>query len=419
MKSRSTLLALAAAAACAPALTLAQTQAPTPSQTPSQSSVTLYGTLDVGMLSINKTAGSPLGYVPSPVDGGHGTIMKDGGIGGSNWGLRGREDLGGGLSALFQLQGNINVKDGSTGGPNSSAGTSFFNQMSVVGLAGPFGELKVGRQVSPMYYAMASTDARGARYFGSVLTALVGLNSASGAWAGNNSNPAFGTIYNDNAIVWTSPRWNGLTVNLEYALGNTAGSSKANVQEAVTAQYENGGLRLSALWYNGYGNNLGTATALYSAALGNAAAGASAAAAAGFSPTANTNRLSSVGALYTRGPWTASASYFQARNPAHAIVRNGSDSLDMWTVAGGWRVSPAVNITSGYYRIKDRHNAGNHAGQFAVGAEYSFSRRTLVYAQAAQVQNHGANMNLSPIYANPVPANSNVSAWMVGVRHSF
>ena len=46
-----------------------------------------------------------------------------------------------------------------------------------------------------------STDARQARYFGSVLTALVGLNSASGAFIGNNSNAAFGSIYNDNALV--------------------------------------------------------------------------------------------------------------------------------------------------------------------------------------------------------------------------
>ena len=385
-----------------------------------QSSVTLYGTLDAGLLSISNVSSSPLGYVPNAAaNGGHKTILKDGGIGGSNWGMRGREDLGGGLAATFQLQGNVNVKDGSTGGPNSASGTSFFNQFATVGLAGPWGEVKLGRQVSPMYFAMASTDARAARYFGSVLTGLVGLNGASGAWAGNNSNPAFGTVYNDNAVVYTSPTWNGLTANLEYALGEGASSTKANSQQAATLVYNRGGLRLSALYYNGYGNNVGTATALFSAAAGSATAGAAAAAAAGFSPTANTNRLMSVGALYATGPWTVSASLFHARNPAHAIVPGGSASLDMWTVGAGWKPAANINITAGYYAIKDNTNPGNKAGQFAIGAEYAFSRRTVVYLEGAAVTNHGANMNLSPVYATAVAANHDVRAVMAGLRHSF
>lgn len=405
MKTSTALAAATLAAACAPAW--------------AQGSVTLYGTVDLGILTIDHVSASRLGYIPSPADGGRLTTMKDGGLGASHWGLRGREDLGGGLAATFQLQGNINAKDGSTGGPNSSAGTSFFNQFATVGLAGPWGEIKAGRQVSPMYYAMASTDARGARYFGSVLTGLVALNSASGAFAGNNSNPAFGTIYNDNAIVYNAPAWNGLSVSAEYAFGDTAGSTKANSQQALAAIYANGGLRLSAFVYNGYGNNLDTATALFTGATGSAAAGAAAAAAAGFSPTANTNRLQSLGALYTLGDWTASAAFFQARNPAHAVVPRGSDRLDMWSVGAGWKPSPAINVTAGYYRVKDKRNAGNHASQFALGAEYALSKRTLLYVEGAAVRNAGANMNFSPVYATRVPANTNVHATMAGVRHSF
>ena len=385
-----------------------------------QSTATVYGVLDGGVLTINNVSASPLGYVPTSAPGGRTTQLKDGGIGGSYWGIRGSEDLGGGLAATYQLQGNINVKDGSTGGPNSASGTSFFNQYSTVGLRGSFGEVKLGRQVSPMYFAMASTDARAARYFGSMLTALVGVNSASGVFAGNNSNPAFGTIYNDNAVVWNSPAWNGVSGSLEYAFGNTANSTKANSQQAATLQYDIKGLRLSALYYNGCGNNLPIATALYTAATGSAAAGAAAAAAAGFSPTANTNRLESVGVLYTTGQWTVSASYMRARNPAHAIVPKGSASLDLWSVGAGWRPAGLpVIVTAGYYHIKDNTNAGNKATQFAAGLEYVLSKRTLVYVEGASVSNHGANMNLSPIYATPVVANSKVTAFMTGVRHSF
>lgn len=402
-------LSIACVAALAAAPTVAQTN------------VTMYGAMDAGVLSISNRSSSPLGYVPNAAaNGGRSTILKDGGIGASHWGIRGREDLGDGMSATFQLQGNFNSKDGTTGGPNSSSTTSFFNQSSTVGIAGAWGEVKLGRQVSPMYYAMASTDARGARYFGSVLTGLVGMNSASGAWIGNNSNVAFGTIYNDNALLYTSPSWNGLTANLEYAVGEGLNDAKANSQHAATLVYVRDGLRLSALYYNGYGNNLAAATTLLTvASAGNAAAGAAAAAAAGFSPTANTNRLTSVGALYTRGAWTVSGSYFEARNPARAILRGGSSSLDMWTVGGGWKPAANINITAGYYHVKDNTNTGNKATQFAIGAEYSLSRRTMLYVEGAAVTNHGANMNLSPVYATPVAANSNVHALMAGLRHSF
>lgn len=400
-----------AAALCASAPVLAQ-----------QSNVTLYGTADVGVLSMSHASAGRAGYVPSPADAGHRTVLKDGGIGASNWGLKGQEDLGGGLSAAFQFQGNLNTLDGGAGGPNSAGGTSLFNQLAHVGLKGAFGEVKVGRQVSPMYYAMAATDARGARYFGSSLTGLVALNSASGAWIGNNSNVAFGTVYNDRALVYTSPTWHGLTVNAAYAFGDGANNSgKAHSQQTLTAVYNTpGGLRLSALYYNGYGNNLGTATTLLTAAAGgNATAGSAAAAARGFSATANTNRLSVLGALYTTGPYTVSAQYYMARNPAHALLPGGSDKLNMWALAGGWRAAPNLNITAGYYVVNDKKNAGHQATQFAIGLDYVLSKRTVAYVQAASVTNKGANMNMSPVYASPTTANVGMQAYMVGLRHTF
>ncbi len=384
-----------------------------------QSSVTLYGHLDLGVLSISSTSGGT-GYLPSTINNGSSKQLKDGGLGASNWGIVGREDLGGGLTAMFQLQGNLAADTGVTGGPNSGSTSSMWNQVAIVGLQGGFGELKLGRQVSPMYWAMAATDARAGRYFGSSLTALVGLNSASGLFVGDNSNPAFGTVYNDNAIVYTTPVWQHLTLNLEYALGETVGGVKANSQQALTAVYDDSHLKLSALFYNGYGNGLPDATLLYTKKLGTAAAASAALTAAGLTPTANTNRLTSVGALYTWTDWTISAEYFQARNPAKVqVVPVGSKSLDMWSLAAGWKIAPQFAASAGYYRISDKTNVGNSATQFALGLDYYLSKRSMLYAEAASVTNHGANMNLSPIYATAVAANQNVHALMLGVRHTF
>jgi predicted porin len=384
-----------------------------------QSSVTLYGNLDLGLLSISSTSGGT-GYLPSPINNGSSKQLKDGGLGASNWGIKGTEDLGDGLQALFQLQGNLAVDTGAFGGPNSGSTTSLWNQMAVVGLSGRFGMLRLGRQVSPMYWAMATTDARTGRYFGSVLTGLVGLNSASGTFVGDNSNPAFGTVYNDNAIVYTSPGWNDMTINLELALGEVGGSLKANSQQAVTAVYDDSHLKLSALFYNGYGNNLPDATLVYTKQLGSAAAAGAALSAKGLTSGADTNRLASIGALYTWDAWTVSTSWFDARNPSRVqVLPVGSTHLNMWSLGAGWKIQPVLNLTGGYYRITDKINAGNTAAQFALGLEYYLSKRTILYAEAASVTNHGANMNLSPVYASAVAANQSVRAAMLGLRHVF
>ncbi|MBA5606427.1 porin [Duganella sp. FT3S] len=381
-----------------------------------QSDVRLYGALDAGLLNITNTSGGT-GYLPGKVNAGTLRALKDGGISTSNWGLSGNETLGGQLKALFQLQGNVNLANGSGGGPNSNSATSLFNQMAVIGLSGDFGTIKLGRQASPTYFAMASTDARGARYFGSALNGLVALNSASKAFIGNNSNVAFGTIYNDNALVYTSPTIGDVTFNVGYAAGESGGSVRANSQQSLTAVYRANDWTLSALYYNGYGNDVPVATALYGKALGDKAPAA--VAAAGLVPTANTNRLVSLGALYRWNAYKVSGALYRATNPAHAVLPGGAASLGMWTLGAGWDISPAVNLTTGYYRITDHTNVGNQASQSAVGLDVLLSKRTLLYLVGARVRNQGANMNFSPVYATAVAANSNARAVMAGTRHTF
>ena len=382
-----------------------------------QSSVTMSGVVDAGLLSMSNYS-KGVGYLPTKAHEGSDVRAKDGGLGSSHFGFKGAEDLGGGLRANFDVRGNLNVFNGTTGGPNSSTTNSFFNQMATVGLSGDFGDVKLGRQFSPVAWAMMHTDVRGMRYFGSTLTALVGMNAASSSWIGNNSNSAYGTIYNDNTVRYTTPTWANLTFDFAYSFGE--GGGKANSQQSVTALYTANGLKLSALYYNGYGNNYGTAVALYTAAnKGDAAAGQRAAQAAGFSPTANTNRLYQVGALYNWGAYTVGGQYFMARNPDHVYMPGGSDSLDMWNIGVGWKPVPKINLTAAYYQTNDNRNAGHKSTQFVVGGEYLLSKRTWLYLQGAAVTNKGDNMALSPMYATPVAAGKNVHAFMAGVRHNF
>ena len=97
------------------------------------------------------------------------SAIKDGGIYGSFWGIKGTEDIGGGYKVNFKLQGVFNSSNGKLGLADTTGGTAVFNQQTTVGLSGPFGTFDAGRQFTPMIYAMADTDVRAAQYFGSIL----------------------------------------------------------------------------------------------------------------------------------------------------------------------------------------------------------------------------------------------------------
>ncbi len=392
MSKQLTLLAAAATLCCA-------------GTAQAQNSVTIYGALDAGVLNMS-TSTSSGAYTPTLTDVGSSTGIKDGGIGGSNIGIKGERQMGNGSKAYFQLQGNIKVNDGAFGGANSAGTTTNFNQMAMIGLSGKAGDVKLGRQISPMYYAMASTDARSGRYFGSTLTTLVGMNSITRAWNGTG-NAMFGTVYNDNSLTYTAPKFGNVTVSLQHAFGNVNGNNSANAQDAVTAQYSNGGLRLSALYYTGKGN--GNATL----------------AAPGNTTTAKNNQLTSIGALYTTGPWTMSFATFDGKIPSGAQVATsggivaGSNHTTANAFGLAYKLNPEMTLSGGYYDIKDKTNAGSKSNQIAVSLDYLMFKDTTVYAQYAHTNNTGTNMNLSPVFGTPTPAGKNNTATMVGVRYTF
>jgi predicted porin len=84
----------------------------------------------------------------------------------------------------------------------------------------------------------------------------------------------------------------------------------------------------------------------------------------------------------------------------------------------GYRFSPLFKVTSGFYYLHDRNVGANHSAEYALGAEYSVSRRTLGYAQVGYVDNHG-NMSQTITYGAPVPQGRSSTAAMIGIRHSF
>lgn len=104
-----------------------------------KTSVTLYGRIDAGIgYSQNTDRVDGVGAQGSTTKSSFGAIIN--GQSGSRWGLKGSEDLGNGLSAIFQIESGFDSVLGS-----SKAG-NLFNRKAILGLKGGFGTLTVGLQ---------------------------------------------------------------------------------------------------------------------------------------------------------------------------------------------------------------------------------------------------------------------------------
>ncbi|HTR10204.1 MAG TPA: porin [Paraburkholderia sp.] len=363
-----------------------------------QSSVTLYGVLDSGLLYQSTNAAS---FAPNAKNLGHAWQLKDGGIYSSIWGLKGTEDIGGGYHINFKLQGSFTSNNGKPGLSDTPGATALFNQFATVGASGPFGTIDAGRQIVPMIYAMADTDVRNAQYFGSILTAWLGLNQAAG-WPGTSTNAPIGALYDSNAIVYNSPKFYGASLALEYAPGGVAGQFQGGTRESAVLKYSNYGLNVAAVYYSGHDTNPFPAT--YPTTPAVPATGL------------NNNNLYYIGALYTISGFSVSGSFSSANS--YNSSSHTSYNFEMASGGLGYQFNPSFKITSGYYYLKDRNHSQNHSSEFAVGAEYNLSKATKAYAQVGYVSNKGT-MNQTIIYGAPVAPGVSTTAAMIGIRHTF
>lgn len=166
-----------------------------------QSTVTLYGLVDVGFSRLDPKAP---GVATT-------TAMVSGVQSGSRVGLRGSEDLGGGLRAVFNLEHGLSVDDGTQGQGR------MWGRWAYAGLAGGFGEVRLGRQW-----------AAGFELFGAIDPFGTGFNDAGmqGTFASANA------IRPNNLIMYRTPNISGFSAVLGYSLNPTAqevpGGSDAN-----------------------------------------------------------------------------------------------------------------------------------------------------------------------------------------------
>ena len=284
-----------------------------------QSSVTVYGIADIWFGSTKNGLGA------SSV-----TKLESGGVSGSRWGLKGTEDLGGGLKANFLLEQGFALDTGTE--PDGSG----FNRQAYVGLSGGFGEVRMGKVFT------AYDDISGATHsaFDSALSPTVNVFESTGY----TSNPS-------NGLYYASPAFGGFAAAASYSL-----------KEGV-----NTGVRAFNVTYNGGPIYAGVAYQVQSPAAGG-----------------NSDKYTRINGSYDFGAVKLLASYGKEKLAA-------GDDTNEYQIGADVPLSGALTLSGGYATSKTK-NAGvtqSKRSGYGVALAYSLSKRTTVYTgiQSATAKN--------------------------------
>ncbi|CAG9245947.1 Porin [Paraburkholderia unamae] len=341
-----------------------------------QSDVTLYGVLDVGVMYTSKTPGA------NGKNAGSSLSIENGGYLPSFFGVKGKEDLGGGYDANFDLQSGIDLGNG--GFDNNLAG-SFFGRESWVGVSGRFGEVRAGVQYSAFEEAMFELDPRGFEQMGTLVT-LYSANSITGT-------------FSSNAIEYRSPNLYGLRGIVMTCIGGHPGNFREGFCYSGMLSYEIGRLKIVAGAIDEAADD-GTETT---------------------NPGWAFERqviAKTVGATYNFQSVRVVANYTTFRAPE--LLSNSSGANDVYNIGADWYVTPTIDLNGSVAWVQDPNHSRTHALQVSSGLSYYLSKRTSFYGQFAVVDNKG-NEHIGPTMENGnlVGVSGTTFAADIGIRHMF
>ena len=328
-----------------------------------QSSVTLFGVADA-FVGSTETEVAGVGARQSGV--------TSSGVNGSRWGLRGAEDLGGGMKAIFQLESGYNLDTGS-----SAQGGLLFGRQAFAGLQSGFGTVTLGRQYTA-YFALQTAT-----------------NHNYDAATFNASIPVFGnglkdyTPRVDNSIAYASPTFGGFSGAVVYGFGENknapatttpvfAGNLNGDATDNVSLhiKYANGPIFAGYAYQQEKLARVGTVQ--------------------------DNNKYNMLAGSYDLGVAKLTGSYNTAKNNTF----NDKEYQVGVSVPFG-----AAAVSAGYARSKSEFtgNIERTGKGYSVLATYDLSKRTRLYAGAQNTEAFLLN----------VAAKTEITTYGLGVRHSF
>lgn len=349
-----------------------------------QSAIEIYGVVDMGFVRetgdvpglttpIATPPGAP-GLHTSP----GGNRLTSGAQSGTRIGFKGTEDLGGGMKGLFVLETGIAADRG-----GFNQGNTAFARQSFVGLQGNFGTLTLGRQYTPYFLALSQVgDPFAAGLSGAAQNLMLApaIQPTTAPGTSYVSRPSQG-IRMDNTIKYTSPVFSGVSGELAYGFGETAGSNSAGRVISAAIGYSAKPANVKLAYYRANQTSLTLPDATSSVLL-----------------AANWD----FGVAKLHAAYADSDEYFN---------RKFRDYL----IGASIPLGPHTVLLS-YIFKDDRSTLNRDASQVAIGYTYALSKRTNVYASWASIDNkRGAIYSVG----NNSEAGTGDSAFNIGVRHLF
>jgi general bacterial porin, GBP family len=365
-----------------------------------QSSVTLYGIIDTSILYQNNVKGSSNWFENS------GTSST------SRWGLRGTEDLGGGLSAVFDLENGFMANNGTL-----KNGGDLFGRQAWVGLnSKQYGQLTVGRQYDFLVDYVAPMSTTGSGFAGNL-----------GAHPYDNDN-----LDNDmrlnNSVKFSSASFHGLKAGAIYGFSNEAGGFANNRAYGFGAAYARGPLSLAAAYLQiNRSTTMANATGSISTGDGNELT------------LGGNQQIWAAGAKYSFGKANIGMTY------SHSVTYNitglfgqgltgQSMKFDNFDINGQYFVRPDLSLNLGYTYTTGTFAASTgsatpHWNQVTAMVDYNLSRRTDVYligsyqrvsgGNAANALNGGGTVFNASVYNYGTSSTNAQVVAGAGLRHRF
>ncbi|KVM69365.1 porin [Burkholderia ubonensis] len=361
-----------------------------------QSSVTLYGLIDAGITYTNN-------------QGGHSAWQQStGSVNGSRWGLRGAEDLGGGLKAIFTLENGFGINNGTL----KQNGREFGRQ-AFVGLShSVYGSVTLGRQYDSVVDYLGPLSLTGTQYGGTQF---------AHPFDNDNLNNSFRI---NNAVKYQSADYNGLKFGALYGFSNSSNFAN-NRAYSVGASYSFMGFNVAAAYMqlNNNVNGLAQAFSDPGAVTGD------------WTFAASRQRTWGAGLNYSFGPATAGFVFTQTRLTDSVAISAGQSGVtggitglsggtrfNNYEINGRYALTPALSL-AGSYTYTDGRIVGQSPKwhQFNLQAAYALSKRTDVYLQGEyqKVNSDGLPLRANINGLGTASSNNKQVAVTAGLRHRF
>ncbi|MCS6766441.1 MAG: porin [Candidatus Protistobacter heckmanni] len=367
-----------------------------------QAQVTVYGTMDLSMQSINNAAAAG-----NATSAGSAFKMNSSTTNTSNFGIRGVEDIGGGLMTIFDLEAQLAANTGAAPGTanygttttlsTTGATSNLFSRGAYVGLkSNSWGTVTLGRNYTSAFISKINSNA--------IITGPnTGLVTATAAQGLAND------YWNNNQVKYESPVMNGFSFAVNYAADGIAGDNSQGTNMGGSLTWSGNGLTISAGGQQDKG-----ATGTYIAAAGGTS----------FSDVGKSVKWYFANVSYAWDKFRIVAGWDSVKNPdsAGGAALGNAGAYAAWldsrllTVGASYQATPQLGFAAQYYAVKLTSD-GTISSQTILNADYKFSKRTSAYALVGFAKNK--SLSLMPIYGTVAAANTNSTGVAVGLLHRF